>query len=167
VDFGGGLLYGTFNGQDAFLAKYSSSGQHVWSKGFWGDSGEEGTGVAVDGNGNVVLTGKFQGGTDLGGGTLSVQGSTDFYVAQFTSAGVHRWSRAYGGGFPDASVGVAVDGAGEILGLGSFSQTIDLGGGVLRTASTDYDVFLANIRRLASMCGHDRLPGLGTSCPMR
>jgi hypothetical protein len=89
------------------------------------------------------MTGKFQGSTDLGGGVLTAQGSSDFYVTKFTAAGAALWSRSFGGSFPDASVGVAVDPAGDVLVLGYFSQAIDLGGGTLRTASSDYDVFLA------------------------
>ena len=89
------------------------------------------------------MTGKYQASTDLGKGVLTVQGSTDFYMAKFTAAGTTLWSRSFGGSFPDASVGVTVDRAGDVLVLGYFSQAIDLGGGTLRTASTDYDVFLA------------------------
>ena len=40
-------------GNDAFIAKYSSTGAHVWS-GRWGSTGEDkGAGVAIDELGNV------------------------------------------------------------------------------------------------------------------
>ncbi len=147
VDFGGGIIYATFNGQDAFLAKYSASGAHVWSKTIWGDSTEEGTGVALDSVGNILMTGKFLWNTDVGKGVMATKGGMDFYIAKFTGTGVALWSRAFGGtGISgiDGTVGVSADRAGDVVLLGYFSQSIDFGGGVLRTPTVnDYDVFLA------------------------
>jgi hypothetical protein len=80
VDFGGGPLTSAGNG-DIFVAKYSASdGSHLWSRRFGGTSFEEGSGVAVDANGDVVVTGRFHGTVDFGGGPLTSAGIADIFL---------------------------------------------------------------------------------------
>ena len=77
VNFGGGGLNsaGSF---DIFVAKFSGAdGSHLWSKRFGSTYEDEGLGVAVDGSGNVVVTGYFWGTVDFGGGELTSAGSSD------------------------------------------------------------------------------------------
>src|SRR5215831_14758784 len=96
VDFGGGIIYSAYSGMDTFLVKYSGTGAHVWSKNFWSDSDDEGTGIALDGSGNIVLTGRLLGGINLGGGVFNTVGGGDIYLAKFTPDGAHQWSRSFG-----------------------------------------------------------------------
>jgi hypothetical protein len=66
-----------------FLAKLDPSGGHLWSERF-GDAFEQwGRAVAVDGAGNVLVTGRFQGTLDLGGGALASAGGWDMFLAKF------------------------------------------------------------------------------------
>jgi hypothetical protein len=143
VDFGGGSL--TSVGQeDVFLAKFDSVGNHLWSKRF-GDAGTNSMGltVAVDGAGNVLLTGHFAGSVDFGGGPLTNATSWSMYLAKFDSAGNHLWSKGFGDSDYQAFQIVAVDGAGDVLLTGGFSGSVDFGGGPLTSAGGPYDVFLA------------------------
>jgi hypothetical protein len=39
--------------------------------------------VAVDGSGNVYLTGRFQGTIDLGGGNVTSNGSDEIFLVKF------------------------------------------------------------------------------------
>jgi hypothetical protein len=119
-----------------FVAKYSSSsGSHLWSKraGDWqADSGEA---VAFDASGNVVVGGYFRGQTSFGGATLSAEGTQgDIFVAKYSSNGAHLWSRAFGGTGHDICSGVAVDGGGNVIAAGYFSNTITLDGESLTSA---------------------------------
>ena len=59
---------------DAFLAKLNSSGNYVWSRRFGSVDSDDGYGVAVDGLGNVALTGIFRGTVDFdpGAGTSNL-----------------------------------------------------------------------------------------------
>src|SRR5437667_9574279 len=78
VDFGGGAL--TSAGmRDIFVAKYSATGQHLWSKRFGGASDDVGYGLAVDSAGDVVVSGKFQGSISFGGATLTSAGGDDIF----------------------------------------------------------------------------------------
>jgi len=138
VDFGGGLL-GSAGQSDAFVVKLSADGSHVWSRQFGGSGSEVGTGVAVDGAGNVIVTGRLGGTVDFGGGPLT-SGQNGLYIVKLDANGSHVWSK----GFGDIVIGnsVAVDGAGNVVVAGHFHGTVDFGGGLL-TSGGDQDIFVA------------------------
>src|SRR5262249_17807764 len=97
ADFGGGVLTSSGHYNDVFIAKYSSSGAHLWSKRF-GSTGEDvGYGIAVDSSGNVLVTGYFQGTVDFGGGGLVSAGGADAFLAKYSPSGAHLWSKRFGG----------------------------------------------------------------------
>jgi fibronectin type 3 domain-containing protein len=150
VDFGGGTLFSAGN-QDVFLVKYSSTGAHLWSRRFGGASSESGAAVATDVSGNVVVTGTFEGSVDFGGGLLTSAGLKDIFVAKYTSAGVHLWSKRFGGSGSDFSTGIAVDGAGDVALTGRYQGSISFGGGSLSSLGQD-DGFLAKL--LGTSGGH-------------
>ena len=79
VNLGGSPLVSA-GGMDIFVAKYSPSGAHIWSKRFGGTSTDYGYGVAIDGAGNVLSTGYFQNSADFGGGPLTSAGRQDVFV---------------------------------------------------------------------------------------
>ncbi len=141
-DFGGGPLTSA-GAQDVFLAKFSSSGTHTWSKRFGGASDDVVSKVALDGSGNVVATGYFSGSSNFGGGTLSSAGAKDIFVAKYSSAGAHVWSKRIGGSLDDVANSVAADGSGNVVITGNFaSSSVDFGGGALLN-SGGADIFLA------------------------
>jgi hypothetical protein len=82
VNFGGSPL--TSAGfWDAFAAKFSAgSGSHMWSSAFGGSRDDFANAVAVDGNGNAIVTGDFQSAVDFGGpeGTRSSAGAADIFL---------------------------------------------------------------------------------------
>ncbi len=143
ADFGGGPLTSTSAGDpDIFVAKLDGSGNHLWSKRFGDMSTQAGESVAVDGAGNVLLTGGFDGTADFGGGPLTGNGSFDIFVAKFDSNGNHLWSKRFGDGDGQFGESVAVDGTGDVLLTGSFLGTADFGGGPLAGVG-DPDIFVA------------------------
>jgi len=144
VGFGGGSLISVGSGfSDIFIAKYSPTGSHLWSKRF-GDTGNDRSGdITVDSNGNIVVTGAFVGTVDFGGGALtSVSGTNDVFVAKYTSAGAHVWSKSFGSTGDDRGNGVAVDSSGNVVVTGYFTYAVDFGGGALTSAGLK-DIFLA------------------------
>ena len=141
VNFGGVNLVSAGSG-DIFVAKYNSSGVHQWSQPFGGTSFDIGYAVAVDGSGNVVVTGYFQGTVGFGGGNLVSAGSSDIFVAKYNASGVHQWSQRFGSTSLDEGRAIAVDGSGNMVATGLFQGTVDFGGGNLVSAGLS-DVFLA------------------------
>jgi hypothetical protein len=161
VDFGGGALFSA-GGADMFLVEYSSTGAHVWSKRFGGSGTEMGTGVAVDGSGNVVVVGIFEGTINLGGSSLTSAGGRDLFVAKFSPVGQHLWSKRFGGTSAEDVRGVAVDGAGDVLLTGQFLGSINFGGSSLTSAGNE-DIFLAKLSGASG--GHVWSKRLGSTAP--
>jgi len=144
VDFGGGPLTveGPFG--DAYVASVDAEGQHRWSRAFGGEGFDFGTGIAVAPGGDVLLTGVFETNIDLGGGPLISSGDRDLFVARFTSAGEHLWSRRFGDAGIQQHIGVAVDARGDVVLYGAFEGALDFGGGPL-VAAGGVDVFVVKL----------------------
>ena len=147
INFGGGTLNNA-GGNDIFLAKFDSNGNHLWSKRFGGSNEDYGMSVSTDNLGNVYITGYFRSSTiEFGGGVLTNTnaGTDEIFLAKFDSDGKHLWSKSFGGSNHDDGASVAVDNSGNVYITGSFrSSTIDLGGGALNNAGSGaMDIFLA------------------------
>jgi hypothetical protein len=143
VDFGGVMLTSNLSSNDIFVAKYSSStGTHLWSKGFGSTGDDQGKATAVDSSGNVVVTGHFNNSIDFGGGSLISAGLKDIFLLKLDSAGRYGWSKRVGGTSIDSSTALAVDVSGNIVITGFFYGTVDFGGGAL-TKPCAAKVFLA------------------------
>ena len=146
VDFGGGSL--TAAGSSGIIVvKYSGSdGSHLWSQNWGGTGSDAASTVTVDGSGNIIVAGSFEGTVSLGGGALVSNGSTDIFVAKYLSDGSHQWSRSFGNTNGDEALAVAVDSSGDVLLVGNFTDLVDFGGGPLFGAGST-DIFLAKLRQ--------------------
>ena len=142
ANFGGADLVSA-GASDVFLTSFDASGGHRWSRSFGGLSDDWGWALAVDDEGNVVVTGSFQGTTDFGGGNLVSAGESDIYLVKYDADGVHQWSRRFGGAAWDEGFSVATDDAGDVIVTGYFYGQADFGGGNLVDVGNG-DVFLAS-----------------------
>ncbi|MGD2061900.1 MAG: hypothetical protein PVF87_13595, partial [Acidimicrobiia bacterium] len=136
VDFnpGGGPTVLTMQGTntDSFVAKYAPSGSLIWARS-WGDSGirdVNARGVAVDTDGNVIVSGGFRGEVDFDPGPGETLLSTptpgfDVYVLKFAPNGDFVWAKDAGGDASDTGHDVAVDPMGNVYAIGYFAGTVD------------------------------------------
>lgn len=141
VDFGGGNV--TAVGFDGLIFKYSTGGEHQWSKTFGSDAEEQsGRAVAVDSDNNVLLAGNFHGSIDLGAGPVTSAGMEDVFLAKLTSTGAVSWNKRFGDDKDQFATGIAVAASGECVITGWAQGTIDFGAGSL-TSAGEHDLFLA------------------------
>jgi beta-propeller repeat-containing protein len=136
IDLGGGPLQGS--GQydsDILLAKYSATGQHLWSRRFGGSTNDESPSIVADAAGNVIVVATSDSEQlDLGGGVLESAGSADIVIAKYNTDGEHLWSKRLGGTGYDWTGSVASDGSGNVfLAATSGSDSIEVGGDLLAT----------------------------------
>jgi hypothetical protein len=124
------------------LASFTSAGAHRYSKRFGGGQHDVGLALAADGFGNIYLAGSFQGSVDFGGGLHTSAGSTDVFVASYSSTLAHRFSKAFGSTGVDHGTGLAVVGLDLYL-AGEFSDTMSLGGAPLTATTNSSDLFVA------------------------
>ena len=93
-----GFTGGSFAGQtsagveDAFVRKFDPSGTELWTRQFGTADNDSATDVAVDGNGNVYVTGATQ--ATFPGQTSS--GGNDVFLQAFDSAGTPLWTTQFG-----------------------------------------------------------------------
>lgn len=94
VDFdpGVGVVNRTSNGnEDCYVAKYSPTGSLLWVETFGGTNLDRASGLAVDGNGNVIVTGRFQGNVLFPGNLLLAShnsgGNIDGFMLKLSSSG--------------------------------------------------------------------------------
>lgn len=95
ANFGGETFVTADQFPDAYVAKFSTEGEHVWSRHFGGPGEQRIDVVEVDDDGTIALGGKFSDSIDLGGGPLMSAGLLDIFVANLRADGEHVWSRSF------------------------------------------------------------------------
>lgn len=114
-------------GEDAFVAKFSAGGVPLWAKRFGGTGAEQGTGLALDPDANLFLTGSFQGTVNFGGTSLSAGGGTQTFLVKCDRAGVVQWAKKAAGLDSAAGTTVIAEDDGTCNLTGTFSATATFG----------------------------------------
>lgn len=114
---------------DMFLTKYGPSGEILWAKSFGGQSYEWVADIAVDGNGDVYVTGQFRSDTfSIGQTTLINNGVADIFLFKCNPQGEVLWAKNIGGSTEDQGVGLATDPSGNVILVSDFeSPSITVG----------------------------------------
>lgn len=145
VDLGGGRLDPPLSGScidssgsSAVVARYRSTGEHVWSRRIGGTHSSAGQLLAATPTDAVALVGTFDlvfevDGTRIEGATprdsWSGCGVWDTYLALLRgSDGALAWARAWPGA---RFAGVVADSHGDVVAFGPYEGALDLGGGPL------------------------------------
>jgi hypothetical protein len=144
IDFGGGALTSA-GGDDIFIARLDDSGGELWSRGFGGSGTDVGNGVGIDGAGNAVITGSFEGGVDFGGGQLNAAGSRDVFVARFDLAGNHLISDNYGTNSSQQGLDIEADPSGAMVLVGNYLGNVNFGDGGLGSSGATPDGFIVKL----------------------
>jgi hypothetical protein len=154
---------------DVFVAEYSASGAHLWSRVVGSDGPEEGKGIHTDPSGNVLVTG-YQGSysVNYGGGAQFNRGGNDIFFAKYSSTGSWIWSKTIGGTGYDQGNAITADGAGNVYAtgyIGAGSGGVDFGGGALMSAGM-YDVFVVKYSPTGQFLWSARFGGSGNDTGM-
>ncbi len=153
VDFddSDGLIYGEPNGGgDIFLCKYNSAGDFLWARYGGGLNGDQLLDIAVDNEGNIIVTGGFQGIFTLEDNvqeySIQSEGMVDVYLIKFDREGQVIFLKSFGGAEEDSANSVAVDSTGNIFITGSYrgNFTVNIAGETTELMSNGFDdYFLA------------------------
>lgn len=147
--------------RNAFLVKFNSDGVRQWAT-YYGSTSVYMVATKCDQEGNVYLAGSCadDAGIATPGAHQTVRGgSTDAFLAKFTSSGTRLWATYYGGISGDAALSLSCDAENNVYMGGATSSTgmatpgahNELFGGV-------YDAFLVKfnsngVRQWATYCG--------------
>jgi hypothetical protein len=113
---------------DLVVVKLTSAGAYQWHSFYGSSSGEDfGFTIAVDGSGNVYITGGSGATWQGDGGTNPLHahsGGDDIVALKLTSAGAYQWHTFYGSSSDDDwGLGIVVDGSGNVCITGRSSAT--------------------------------------------
>ncbi|KAA9325004.1 SBBP repeat-containing protein [Adhaeribacter soli] len=145
--FSGTATFGTItltsSGQlDIFVAKYDIAGNLVWAKKGGGTSEDISNSIAADANGNVYITGYFNGSAVFGSASLTgSNGSQDIFIVKYDGAGNVLWAKKAGGADYDEGNNIGIDASGNCYVTGYIKGNAIFGTTTLSTADTD--IFLA------------------------
>jgi hypothetical protein len=123
-------------GSDDFVAKYDPAGGLLWAARMGSpqsDSFFGGGDLAVDGSGNVFVTGQLEGTADFGSFTVSIQGLSDIFVAKLDATGTFQWATRMGSSNDPTDMpqeegfGIAADALGNVYTTG---RMVNPAGGV-------------------------------------
>lgn len=139
----GGDLIGTASTNSAFVARYSSSLEHVWSAAYGSVDGFFVYRMAVSDDGNrILLAGQTHNDVNLGGGVLEKAGDFDGWFLAVDGQGAHQKSVIITG--PDkvlaSDVTLADDGRYAVA--GTFLETATIGQTTL-SSTGDFDAYVA------------------------
>jgi len=154
IDLGGGALT-SIGGASTFLAKFTPSGTHIWSKALDDDITSSPYSVWTDAGSNVYLAGAFADTLDVDGTVLVSAGGLDTFLARFTSGGVLSWAQRFGDTDEDWIAEGCVDVSNNIVLVGAFQDSLDFGGGNMISAGS-YDVFVTKFTTSGSHLGSQR-----------
>ncbi|MBK9284290.1 MAG: T9SS type A sorting domain-containing protein [Sphingobacteriaceae bacterium] len=142
----------SLGGQDAFIAKYNSSGAFIWVKHIGGTNTDWIYDMSADANG-VYVAGNFIGTcnfniggspanlTSLGGGT-----DGDGFFASYSTAGTLNWVNRLGSTANDRAISLAIDASTNVYVTGFIGANTDFdpGPGVLTlSVSGTYNAYFA------------------------
>ncbi|MFN8509616.1 MAG: SBBP repeat-containing protein [Deinococcaceae bacterium] len=105
---------------DAYIKKYNSDGQELWTKQFGTTQDDYAMSVAVDKNGNAYVVGKTYG--NLPG--QKHLGYFDAYIQKYDPSGKELWVRQFGTAAWDNAYSIALDTENNIYISGSTSRAL-------------------------------------------
>ncbi|QDE94292.1 hypothetical protein BHS06_29630 [Myxococcus xanthus] len=111
-------------GQDAFIARYDTSGNLQWVRQFGTSRTDRATAVAADEAGNVYVAGTTFGSLDF----YTNAGGIDYFIAKYDAAGNRQWLRQNGTQMDDFATGLAISAPDKLFFTGYTGGSFANGG---------------------------------------
>lgn len=147
-NFQGTAIFGmdtltSISGYDVFTVIVDSSGMILNAMGGFGNgSGNIGSGIATDKNGNIYVTGNFKDAIDFENITLVSEGLEDLFIVKYDPSGTLLWATSVGGSNNIYVHDIAVDQLGNCIITGEFYNTANFGTHEIHSTGA-LDVFTA------------------------
>ncbi len=135
-------------GNDGYVIKMDKNGNRIWGSYLGGNGNDSGTGVALDSDDNVYISGNSGSTTGIattGSHQTALGGGTDAFLSKFTSNGQKVWTTYYGGSATDNGRFVSVDAQNNIYltGYTLSSDNISTTEGIQPAPGGGADAFIA------------------------
>lgn len=126
LNISSGGFQNSFGGvNDAFLVKFNSSGNRIWASYYGGSSNDIASGSAIDGFGNIYISGSTGSSNNIasGGFQNSIGGAYDAFLVKFDSTGNRIWASYYGGSNNDYACSIITSASGMVYLAGYTNST--------------------------------------------
>ena len=133
-------VQGYTGNEDVFVAKVSPSGNLAWNTFLGGDSSDMATGIDIDTQGNLYVSGYSWRGWGSPVRPFSV--GNDAFALQVDPGGHLIWNTFLGGTGQDYGYGLDVDGGGNVVVIGPGNATW---GAPIRAYTADMDAFVVKL----------------------
>ena len=172
VDFDPGSsvfnLTGTaYDNESPYILKLDSDGNLLWAKSFSNTHDCYTTDITTDADGNIYITGSFDGTVDFdpGPGTFELTkiGSfEDNFFCKLDADGNFVWAASTPGGFGQMASAIFVDASQNVYATGHFKGTVDFNPGVGSfdiTALGQWDIFISKLDATGAYVWTQRIGG--------
>jgi len=155
--FGGNANFGenfsaTSNGgDDIFILKMNAAtGETIFLKQIGSSEHEYANQLAIDPQGNILVTGEFRNALDFDPGSsvslFNTKGLTDIFLLKLSSAGTYQWAKTFGGTGLDFGHSVTTDAQRNVIITGRFSDSISFSDSLTQLLSKGgTDIFIAKV----------------------
>jgi hypothetical protein len=129
---------------DVYLAKLDPNGTPVWAQKYGGTYSDYFSGLDIDANGNIYVTGTFIHSTTIGVENITAYGyGIDIFVFKTNASGTVVWAKQFGGYNIDGVDAIAVDNQGNSYVTGACRETYQFG--AFSATSTNFSAYLCKI----------------------
>ena len=127
-----------------FIPIQSGCNQHdfQWTKSAGRQGKAQGEAISTDAEGNIYITGYFQGTADFGNFGLSSKGSNDIFITKYDPNGNCLWAISAGGDDDDQVKAISTDAEGNVYITGFFRGTTNFEDFSL-SCKGRFDIFIA------------------------
>lgn len=159
---------------DIFLCKFMSNGQLEWGRTIGGSGSDESRSLVLDEDGNIWITGTFNGTVDFDPGNgvqnLTSLGDRDIFLAKYDQDGDYLWAGAMGGSGDDVANKIARHPiTGDVWICGGFEGSADFDPSANTFALISMaakDIFYARYNVSGGLIGARRIQGGGNDLAM-
>lgn len=99
--------------------------------------------MSLDSSGNPYITGSFRDTVNFGGGNITAANTDDLFILKLNSSGAYQNIYTSNISTAQKGKGISVDSYGNIYATGTFTGTVDFGGGNVTTS--DMDIYLLKL----------------------
>ncbi len=144
ASFGPAAITGA-GGEDIYISKLNPAGSFLWTSHAGGVENDVSRGLALNSNGDALITGYFSGTVNFGPFSFtSNNNSRDIFTTLLSSSGQFLWANKSGGPGNDGAYEVTVDLFDNFYIAGNFKNTGTFGPYIL-TSQGDDDIFISKI----------------------
>ena len=101
---------------DVFVTRISPDGAIEWARVLGAHDDDEPSDIAVDDEGNVIVSGHFNGGFEVGQEYLESNGGSDAFIVKLDASGTPLWQYGFGDASEQRATGIALHNETEPMG---------------------------------------------------